>query len=96
LAVAVPSWQASVAGFGLVGAGASNVVPVLFSAAGRQSAMPANLAIAGVTTLGYAGILIGPAAIGFVADVSSLQIALAAVAGLLVVAAFTGRAADVV
>ncbi len=49
--------------------GASNVVPILFSAAGSQRDMPANLAIASVTTVGYAGILAGPALIGFIAPV---------------------------
>jgi fucose permease len=91
LVVLVPSWLASVAGFGLVGAGASNVVPVLFSAAGRQTAMPSNLAIAAVTTMGYAGILSGPAIIGFVAHVWSLPLSLAVVASLLVAVAFNAR-----
>jgi MFS family permease len=80
LASAGPSWPVSVLGFALVGVGASNVVPVLFTAAGRQTAMPTNLAVAAVTTVGYAGILTGPALIGFVARVSSLPIALLIVA----------------
>lgn len=54
-------------GFILLGLGAANVVPVLFRRAGRQTVMPTGLAIAAVTTMGYAGILLGPAAIGFVA-----------------------------
>ncbi|WP_136439456.1 MFS transporter [Pacificoceanicola onchidii] len=59
-------------GFVLIGLGAANLVPVLFSAAGRQSIMPPGIAIAAVTTTGYAGILLGPAMIGFVSDISSL------------------------
>jgi predicted MFS family arabinose efflux permease len=54
-------------GFVLVGLGAANVVPVLFRRAGSQTVMPAPLAIAAITTMGYAGILLGPAAIGFLA-----------------------------
>lgn len=54
-------------GFLLIGLGASNTVPVLFRQAGAQTAMPPSLAIASVTTVGYAGILAGPAGIGFVA-----------------------------
>jgi hypothetical protein len=54
------------AGFLLIGFGASNIVPVLFSLAGRQTVMPAVLAVAALTTTGYAGILAGPAAVGFV------------------------------
>jgi len=55
-------------GFVLIGLGAANIVPVLFRRAGSQKVMPAGLAIAAVTTMGYAGILLGPAAIGFVAE----------------------------
>jgi MFS family permease len=59
----------------LIGFGASNLVPVLFSLAGRQKAMPAGLAIAAVTTTGYAGILAGPAAIGALSQATSLSTA---------------------
>ncbi|TCP37405.1 MFS transporter [Sphingomonas sp. BK235] len=59
-------------GFVLIGLGAANVVPVLFRRAGAQTVMPAPLAIGAVTTLGYAGVLVGPAAIGFVADAVGL------------------------
>jgi hypothetical protein len=62
-------------GFLLIGLGAANLVPILFSAAGRQNAMPPALAIASMTTLGYAGILLGPAAIGFIASLTSLRAA---------------------
>jgi len=54
-------------GFLLLGLGAANVVPVLFSAAGRQTTMPPALAVAAVTSTGYAGILAGPPLLGFVA-----------------------------
>ncbi len=87
LASLAPSWRLSVVGFALVGAGASNVVPVLFSAAGRQTSMPSNLAIAAVTTMGYAGLLAGPAVIGFAARLTSLPLALLLVAALLTVVA---------
>jgi hypothetical protein len=33
-------------------------VPVMFSLAGEQTRMPAELAIPAVTTLGYAGVLL--------------------------------------
>ena len=61
--------------FVLIGLGAANVVPVLFRAAGGQKVMPPALAIAAITTVGYAGILLGPAAIGFVAKHVGLQLA---------------------
>jgi len=93
LAVLAPSWLSALAGFALVGLGASNIVPVLYSALGRQRAMPANLAVAAVTTLGYSGILVGPAGIGFVAHAAGLPMAFLGVAALLLaIAACSGVA----
>ncbi|MFT2795718.1 MFS transporter [Serratia sp. JSRIV001] len=92
LAITIDSALASLIGFMLVGVGASNVVPILFSAAGNQRVMPANLAIASVTTVGYAGILAGPAVIGLIAQVSSLTFALACVAALLLIVTASAKA----
>lgn len=93
LAVLVAAPGAAVAGFAMVGLGASNIVPVLYSVLGRQTAMPAPLAVAAVTSVGYAGILAGPALIGFVAAASSLGLAFALVALSLVVVALSARVA---
>jgi fucose permease len=71
--ILVPSVSANLLGFMLVGAGASNVVPVLFSAAGRTRAMSPGLAVTAVTTLGYLGILAGPVVIGFIAQLTDLK-----------------------
>ncbi|MGW1442141.1 MFS transporter [Serratia rhizosphaerae] len=92
LAVACDNAVIALLGFMLVGLGASNVVPILFSAAGNQRDMPANLAIASVTTLGYAGILAGPALIGFIAQVSSLTVAFGCVTALLLAVAASAKA----
>ena len=62
-------------GFLWLGLGAANLVPIFFSAAGRQKVMQPGLAIAAVTTTAYAGVLIGPAMLGFTADLTSLPIA---------------------
>ncbi len=75
LATLGPSWQVAMVGYALVGAGCSNIVPVMFSAAGRQKVMPENVAVPAITTLGYAGILVGPAAIGFISHLSNLSVA---------------------
>jgi MFS family permease len=91
LAALAPGWILPVLGYGLVGAGCSNVAPVLFSAIGRQTAMPESQAVPAVSVVGYAGLLAGPAAIGFVADLSSLRIALLGVAALLVAVAAMAR-----
>jgi predicted MFS family arabinose efflux permease len=85
-------WHATaLTGFVLVGLGAANVVPVMFSAAGRLPNVPPAISIAAVTTLGYAGLLLGPALIGFVAHATSLPAALAAVAILLLLVAASAR-----
>lgn len=91
LAVAVPVWVATLAGYALVGAGCANIVPVLFSAAARQGTMPERIAIPAVTTLGYAGVLTGPAAIGLLAHATSLATAFLAIALMLVGVALAGR-----
>ncbi|WP_188611951.1 MFS transporter [Chelatococcus reniformis] len=91
LATLVPAWEAALAGYALLGAGCSNIVPVFFTAAGRQNVMPESVAIPAITTLGYAGILVGPAAIGFVAHAASLSVALLIVALLLLGVAASAR-----
>lgn len=90
VAVFAPSAFVALGGFALVGIGASNIVPVLLTAAGQQRAMPSSLAIAAVTTVGYAGILLGPASIGFVAQQFSLSVALVMLAGFLLLVALIG------
>ncbi len=83
LATALPWPATSLVGFVLVGIGASNIVPVLFSAAGRLSGPSVGMALATVTGMGYAGMLAGPAVIGFIAHATSLPIALGGIAALL-------------
>ena len=91
LATLAPGWELALAGYALVGIGCSNIVPVLYTAVGKQTVMPENIAVPAITTLGYAGILAGPAAIGFVAHASSLSIAFLLIAAMLVAVAICGR-----
>ena len=87
LAVVAPAPWLAFGGFLLVGLGISNLVPIFFTAAGRQTIMPASFAIASITAIGYAGILLGPAGIGFVAEHFSLEASFVLMAlGLLFVA----------
>ncbi len=81
----------AVFGYALVGAGCSNVVPILFTSVGRQTVMPENVAVPAVTTLGYAGILLGPAMIGWVAHEASLSAAFQLLALGLIGVAASGR-----
>ena len=91
LATLAPSWEISLLGYALVGMGCSNIVPVLYTAVGKQTVMPEHIAVPAITTLGYAGILAGPAAIGFIAHASSLSMAFLLIAAMLVAVAISGR-----
>jgi predicted MFS family arabinose efflux permease len=91
--VATPWLATNIGGFLMIGIGAANVVPVLFSAAGRADAKSPELALAAVTTMGYAGQLAGPAVIGFAAHATNLPVALGLLAPplLLVALAFKSK-----
>jgi MFS family permease len=72
VAVGAGAVMPAIAGFTLAGAGVAMVFPFVFSAAGRHGAT----ALAGVATLGYSGGLIGPPALGFLAQGWGLHAAL--------------------
>ena len=61
-------------GFFIIGIGSANIVPVFYSLMGKQKVMPVNQAVSAVSTLGYLGILMGPAVIGVVANSTSLYV----------------------
>ena len=82
LVVLAPQLWLVYAGFFGIGIGIANVVPVFYSMLGRQTVMPIPLAVAAVSTLGYLGILMGPALIGLVAHQTSLERAFLLLAGL--------------
>jgi MFS family permease len=86
-----PGWPAGLVGYALVGIGCSNVVPVLYSATGRQADMRESLAVPAVSTMGYSGMLIGPAVIGLIAHGSSLPWAFTGVILLLLCVAASAR-----
>jgi MFS family permease len=90
LALAVPVPPLAIAGFGLMGLGLAAVIPTLFRAAGSQPGVPASVGIAAVSTMGYAGGLIGPPVIGTVAQAATLRGSLAIVLVLLVVLTIAG------
>ena len=93
LVLCCPFAPGAIGGFLLVGLGAANIVPVLFSAAGRQRDMPPALAVAAVTSTGYVGILAGPPILGFVGHAVGLAGAFWLVAALLAFVPLLGAAA---
>ncbi|MCC2674545.1 MAG: putative transporter [Ramlibacter sp.] len=82
LALTVTHPVAALLGFALVGLGFSNVVPVLFSAAGQMPGIAPAHGIAAVSSVGYFGLMAGPPLIGFIAEARTLT------AGLVVVIVF--------
>ena len=80
-----------VALFFVLGVGLANVIPIAFASTADQKVMPMSLALAAVTTLGYAGLLTGPALIGFVAKLTSLSTALLMLAAFLVIVSFSSN-----
>lgn len=89
--VAAPVALIAMAGFLLIGLGISNVVPVLCRRAGKQKIMPPAVAIAVVTTAGYAGILVGPAGIGLVAHMFGLRVAFGILGALMSIVTLSAR-----
>src|SRR5438128_1895314 len=67
LALIVKEPVIAIAGFGLVGLGVANLIPVIFSAAGRAYAVAPGHGLAAVATTGYVGFLAGPPAIALAA-----------------------------
>ena len=90
LAVVDPRLGPATVGFALVGAGLSNVVPSLFSAAAGRTSVPAA-GVAMVATAGYAGLLSGPVVIGAIAQGASLRLGIAFLILCVGVAAATAR-----
>jgi MFS family permease len=93
LALAVPSPLSAIVGFGIMGAGLAAVVPTIFRAAGSQPGIPSSVGIGAVTTMGYAGGLIGPPIIGTIARATSLRVSLALVLIMLAILALAARRA---
>lgn len=82
----------TIAGFFLVGLGLSTIVPIAYSIAGNSRNMPSGVALAMVTTVGYAGFLVGPPVIGFIADWKSLRVGLLVVCFLFTLMTILGWA----
>jgi MFS family permease len=81
-AILFPWLFPALAGFLLVGAGVSSVVPLVYSAAGRSKVLSPGVALAAVSTIGYLGFLVGPPFIGFIAQAFNLRVSLGLIAVL--------------
>jgi hypothetical protein len=94
LAALAPSASVAMAGFVLTGIGLANMVPLLFSAAGRQGGANPGAAIAAISLIGYGGMLVAPTLLGVMAErVGFTACFLGLAAMLLTVALLSGRVA---
>ncbi|MGX1268152.1 MFS family permease [Streptomyces phaeoluteigriseus] len=87
LGALAPAPWAALVGYTVAGLGLANLFPVAVERAGTLAG-PTGVAVA--STLGYGGMLLGPPAIGFMADWFSLPTALTSVAALAAIAALIG------
>jgi len=76
LALLIVSPITALTGFFLVGAGLSNVVPVIYSTAGNIQGIDPAAGIAIASTIGYTGFFVGPPSIGYLSDSFGLRIGL--------------------
>lgn len=81
----------AVPGFALLGVGIAVVVPLAFAAAGRSGPNPSQ-AIAGVATVTYTSGLVAPAAIGAIAQATSLTVSFGLVTALAATLMVSARA----
>lgn len=91
LSLVTEHWAFALVGYGLCGLGCANVSPVLISSLSRQRGMPVHQAITAATTIGFAGVLAGPALIGVIAHYGSLTLAFGLLALLLASLALGSR-----
>ncbi|TCL09777.1 sugar phosphate permease [Shimia isoporae] len=82
LAILSPAVPGTLAGFVLFGMGLALMFPLAFSRAANDPDIPQGQALAGVATLGYGGILLGPPIMGFIASATSLTVSFAVLAGM--------------
>ncbi len=88
-----PQAGLAVAGFALAGIGIANMAPILFSAAGNLPGLAPGIGLSVVTFMGYSGLLVAPATIGFIAEKTGFAAIYAALAILVLVVAAVSREA---
>jgi MFS family permease len=74
----------AIVGFALIGLGLAGVVPSFFRAGGTQPGIPSAVGVAAVSTMGYAGGMIGPPIIGTLGAAFSLRFSLLILLGLMI------------
>lgn len=82
-----PNVHVVLACFFMVGLGYANLVPILFSRSSKVAPQNADAALSVISSLGYLGLLVGPALVGALAQAISLPFAYGCVGGLVLLVA---------
>jgi MFS family permease len=82
ISVLFPHIITATLGFLIVGFGVSSIVPMVYSAAGRNSKIAPGMALAAVSSISFLGFLMGPPLIGYVSELLNLRYSFALI-GLL-------------
>jgi len=72
-----------IAGFAITGLGLSNLIPIAFSAAGNLPGVAPGISLSLTTTIGYSGVLVAPAVLGYLAEFTGFSILFASLSALL-------------
>ena len=80
--------QLIIAGFAITGLGLSNLIPIAFSAAGNLPGISAGISLSLTTTIGYSGVLVAPALLGYVAEFTGFAILFSSLSFFLIVVFF--------
>lgn len=81
----MPSIPVTMVCLGLCGFGVANMVPAVFASAGHVGGNAAGKAMSMVTTMGYSGLLLGPAFLGFIAQSLGLMVSFIVISAAFVI-----------
>jgi len=80
MVIFAPVWQVVLTGYAILGLGSANIVPLMFSRAGRQKSIASHVALSYVSVFAYTGSLIGPALVGFGSEIIGLRLVFTVIA----------------
>ena len=77
--------------FALLGIGCANIIPTIYSMLKYQHTMPIGDAVASISCIGYTGVILGPAFLGFVAQTIDINAVFELLVWLMLLEAAMGR-----
>ncbi len=75
-------------GFAIAGLGLSNIVPIAFAAAGNLPGLAPGIGLSLTTTIGYSGVLVAPAILGYIAEYTGFALLFSSLAAFLLAVYF--------